>query len=331
MDTGVPANDFEDADLGPLDRLMKDSTYNRNAIHLMAEAIQECQTQEQLAETMGKLLSNFVRKLGHRTFPDRQLNKDFVRILSRAFKDKVEDIVSILKQKMDQDTEGAKSQCGQVLKYIIDVVFDSLSEHVKDFNETPISSDATRIVLRLLNDMLSGYGSQLKGLNFTQSIELTCVIFAHFLPDVTSFKRLAGFNKEFDELIFTLLYKTLGIKVPNYKVFLRADLAAGRYMFLGKCLAFSELEKDVKSQITNELIENLEKSVLNDKEQVAYAEKSLMYFSAFLAAVQKDEVDEKVLPQIQFIMNRSSRFIGVNAKLIMFLKNYKIENMETLK
>ena len=131
--------------------------------------------------------------------------------------------------------------------------------------------------------MLSGYGSQLKGLNFTQSVELACVPFAYFLLDMASPKSVVGFSKEFDELIFTLLYKTLGIKVPNYKVFLRADLAAGRYMFLGKCLASSELEKEVKDQITTELIKDLESSVLNDKEQVAVAEKSLVYFSAFLA------------------------------------------------
>ena len=115
--------------------------------------------------------------------------------------------------------------------------------------------------------MLSGYGSQLKGINFTHSVELTCVIFAHFLLDMTSPGSFALFNKECEELIFTLLYKTLGIKVPNYRALRRDDLAKGRYMFLGKCLASFELEEEgAKEAITTGLIESLESNVLNDKE-----------------------------------------------------------------
>ena len=55
-----------------------------------------------------------------------------------------------------------------------------------------------------------------------------------------------------------------------------------------------------------------------------------MYFSAFLAVAQPQVVLEKILPQIQFIMNRSKNFMGINATVIMFLKSYKIEDMETL-
>ena len=266
------------ADLSPLDRLKCDSTFDRKVVNLMADAISECRTREQLAETMDALLSNFVSKLGHRTFPDRQLNKDFVRILSRAFKDKVDDIVSDSKQEIDQTNEDSAAQCGQVLKHVIDVVFDSLCDHVKDFNEIFISSPTIRIVMKLLNDMLSGYSKQLKGINFTQSVELTCVTFAHFLLDLTSPKSFEVFNQEFEDLIFNFLYKTLGIKVPNYKALLRDDLALGRHMFLGKCLGCAELDKETKSNITTELIKSLESNVLNDKESVAVAEKSLMYF-----------------------------------------------------
>ena len=168
---------------------------------------------------------------------------------------------------MDQAEEDAASRCGPVLKHVIDVVFDSLHALLRDFNAIFVSPSATRIVLRLLNAMLSGYGSQLKGINFTQSVELTCVIFAHFLADTTSPESSAGFNKECEELIFTLLYKTLGIKVPNYRVLRRDDLADGRYMFLGKCLAGFELEEEgAKEAITAGLIESLERNVLNDKE-----------------------------------------------------------------
>ena len=120
LDTGYQPNDFDDAggggrqgdaDLSPLDRkslfnqelnqlhfkiivLQREVAFTRKIVSLMADAIQECRTPEQLADTMATVLSRLVSKLGHRTFPDKHLNKDFVRILSRAFKDKVEDIVS---------------------------------------------------------------------------------------------------------------------------------------------------------------------------------------------------------------------------------------------
>jgi len=42
-------------------------------------------------------------------------------------------------------------------------------------------------------------------------------------------------------------------------------------------------------------------------------------------------VEGSILPQIQFIMNRSKNFVAINAQLIMCLKNYKIEDLETLK
>ena len=54
-----------------------------------------------------------------------------MRLVARAFKEKVEDLV-------EQD----QSKTGTVLKYVIDVVFDSIYEQIKDFQTVLISSMA---------------------------------------------------------------------------------------------------------------------------------------------------------------------------------------------
>lgn len=101
-------------------------------------------------------------------------------------------------------------------------------------------------------------------------------------------------------------------------------------MLLGKCLTSDGLDEAVKTEIAEELASSLEALVLNDKENIAVAEKRLMYFQAFLAAAPKAVVDEKLLPQVKFIMNRSSAFVRVNAGVIELLKGYSIEDMGTL-
>ena len=179
--------------------------------------------------------------------------------------------------------------------------------------------------------MLTSYRKELKDLSFSQNVELTAVVLAHFLLDWAHPTRSLAYNKDCEELIFDLLQKTMGIKVLNYKAFRRDDLAYGRFMFLGKCLNEASLDNSVKKEIESELADNLESLVLNDKEKVAHAEKRLLYFQAFLAAASKEVVEEKILPQIQFIMNRSKNFVGVSAGVIQFIKTYSIENIESLK
>lgn len=60
-----------------------------------------------------------------------------------------------------------------------------------------------------------------------------------------------------------MLYTTLNIKQPNYKAFMRSDLAAGRFMLLGRCL--ESCEPAVKAEIKTELLDQLEAIVLNDR------------------------------------------------------------------
>jgi hypothetical protein len=54
----------------------------------------------------------------------------------------------------------------------------------------------------------------------------------------------------------------------------------------------------------------------------------VIYFEAFLAAASKEIIDETVLPRMQFISNRAKGFVGINAKLISFMKGYMIESEE---
>jgi len=188
-----------------------------------------------------------------------------------------------------------------LLKFVVDLVFDALHEGIKDYvkdGETlgaRISSQATRMVLLALNQMLRRYKSILKKQSFTQSVELAAIILAHYLADSNGSKR-ERFHEECESLIYNLLYKTLGIKTPNYKVLLRKDLARGRFTLLGRCLTCKDLDQKVKDEVTQELVNQLESLVLNDREPVQRAEKTLMYFQTFLAGADKSLVEEKLLP-----------------------------------
>jgi hypothetical protein len=90
----------------------------------MVEAIHECKSEEELAESTSLVLQKVLCEIGHGTFPDRQLNKDFVRFVAGAFRDKVQDIVG-----GSQD----KGKRASILKFVIDVVFDELHERIKEY------------------------------------------------------------------------------------------------------------------------------------------------------------------------------------------------------
>lgn len=67
-------------------------SFKAKTINLMTEAIQESNSAKDLAEAVNGVLVGLLRNRGHETFPDRQLNKDFVNNVSGAFIDKVEEI-----------------------------------------------------------------------------------------------------------------------------------------------------------------------------------------------------------------------------------------------
>ena len=105
----------------------------------------------------------------------------------------------------------------------------------------------------------------------------------------------------------------------------------GRLTILGRCLSNPEnLQQGAKEEIEKELVSNLESIVLDDQTPLLEAKKNVIYFEAFLAAASKEIIDETVLPRMQFISNRAKGFVGINAKLISFMKSYKIESEDTL-
>jgi hypothetical protein len=74
------------------------ATLSRKAIDTISEAISDCKSEEDLLKVIEIVSVKFLMELGHHNFPDNQLAKDFVRIISMSFKDKVEDLVSEAKQ-----------------------------------------------------------------------------------------------------------------------------------------------------------------------------------------------------------------------------------------
>jgi hypothetical protein len=101
---------------------------------------------------------------------------------------------------------------------------------------------------------------------------------------------------------------------------------------LGRCLSeLDDLEAGTRQEIEKELVTSLEAIVLHDERPHLQAEKNAIYFQAFLQAASKEVIEEKVLPRMQFISNRAKGFVGINAKLISFMKNYKIEDEDSLK
>ena len=151
--------------------------------------------------------------------------------------------------------------------------------------------------MKLFNEMFGSFAAQLKAadLNLTQNVELSAVVLAHFLLDVHP-SRFQAYNKECSSLIFHLIYDTFNIQRPNYKLFMRPDLALARFMFLGKCL--ESCEPEVKEEVTTELLDKLEALVLNDREQLAQVEVNLMYFQNYLACATKESIEGRILPKI---------------------------------
>jgi len=201
----------------------------------------------------------------------------YVNEVSQTFKDKI------------QDLQGDKKQ---TLKQSIDEVFDALHSDLSDFSSYNMTYDAAKLTLRLLNAMFNPFRNEIKGLNLTQNVELAAVILAHFML-ASGPLRCERVNRECQDLVFHLVYGTLGIDSPNFKAFMRADLAPGRFAFLGFCLKRGVGEA---ASISDHLCGLLEDLVLNDKQPRARAERQAAFFMPFLATAGKDVAENKVRP-----------------------------------
>jgi len=69
----------------------------------------------------------------------------------------------------------------------------------------------------------------------------------------------------------------------------------GRLTFLGYCLTKGHGDSAL---ITDEVMTQLETNVLNDKTKSAVAERNLAFYYPFLAAIGKETVEGKIIPQI---------------------------------
>jgi len=191
----------------------------------MAEAIQDCSDAEQLATASSVAVCHLVTTLGARPFSDARLNKSFMKTVAGAFRDRVETI-----------TQGGSAKA-ELLKLVIDSVFDALHEALRDYEKLYVSPNAARFTFQLLNAMFGPYAALVKqaDIRVTQNAELATTILVHFLLTDGQL-RLEHVNQECQELVFGLLYHNLNISQPNYKAFLRPDLAPGRLVLLGYCL-----------------------------------------------------------------------------------------------
>ena len=124
----------------------------------MVDAISECQSEAELANAASLIFQRLLCDHGHGSFPDRQLNKDIVHLVSRSFRDKVQDLVG--------GSEEADKRAG-ILKYVIDVVFDDVHGRVQDYSAVCISPQAVKVALKLLAEMLSGYKAELAGQSYS--------------------------------------------------------------------------------------------------------------------------------------------------------------------
>jgi hypothetical protein len=177
--------------------------------------------------------------------------------------------------------------------------------------------------------MLAPFADRLKKaqLRVTQNVELSAVVLAHaFLAAEGPAGQQA--LRECGKLIFGLLYETLCISEPNYKAFLRRDLAHGRFVLLGLCLANGRGER---SLIVEECVDQLEALVLHDKQQPELARRKAVYFAPFLGAADRETAEGRILPQMEFIMNRTKAFVGVFAALVEGFSAYRVQDLPTLK
>lgn len=162
----------------------------------MVDAISECQSEAELAKATSLIFQRLLCDHGHSSFPDRQLNKDIVHQVSRSFRDKV--------QELGGGSQEAEKRAG-ILKYVIDVVFDELHARIEDYTTVSMSPQAVKVALKLLAEMLSGCRAELAAQSYSQSVELTAVILAHFLLDWAHPKRRLEYLGDCEGLLFGLL------------------------------------------------------------------------------------------------------------------------------
>ena len=87
------------------------------------------------------------------------------------------------------------------------------------------------------------------------------------------------------------------------------------------------MQAGAQEEIEKELVRSLEAIVLDDQKiSLAEAAKNVIYFENFLGTAKKELIESTILPRMQYICNRKKGFVGINAKLISYMRNYWIES-----
>jgi hypothetical protein len=255
-------------------------------VQTMVAAIEDCIDAAGLAEALSVVLRLLVCNFGSQTFPDTRLNKAFVRMVATAVRARVEGLADALKAGAAEPGEDQPARVHQavVLRTVLDLVFDALYDDITG-REASVSQDAARIALRLLNAVVRPFASVIKAadLRLTSRTELAALSLLHALL-ASGELQLERVTRECQDLVFSLLYGALNIQQPNYKAFVRADLPAGRLALLGYCLGRGHGEP---KQLAEELLGELERTVLNDKQLPAVAARQVAFLYPFLAAASK--------------------------------------------
>ena len=179
---------------------------------------------------------------------------------------------------------------------------------------------AVVMAFKVLNNVFRQFKAELKDANLTSAIEQVAVYACHFLGGSDS----KAYLKSCNSLVFPLVYDILGIQKPNYKLFMRDDLPLGRLSLLSYAAKKGEKVENMEGY----MVELMEKHVLNDKMSKPLALRNVSYFALFLQNAESQLVEEKIHSQIEFIMNRSSKFIGVVASVISQLTSYTLTSLE---
>jgi hypothetical protein len=308
LNSNISLKEQNTTDLSPLEILTQEQApvFSGAAIETMAEAIQECEDASSLASALGVVLSLMLCTFGSHSLPDNQLNKDFVRVVGSSVRDKLGELAGAPGRETAQEQEGlastsaspnqtkeSQAKRGEVLKEVLDNVFDELHEDISDKCGS-ISPAAARNALGLLSAVFRPYATAIKTADFsvTSRAELVGVVLVHAILAQSDI-RYESITRECHELVFSLLYGTLNIQEPNYKAFLRADLPDGRLALLGYCLGKGHGDSKL---VADELLNQLESKVLNDKQPSGVSERQVAFFYPFLSHVTSEHVKTRIMP-----------------------------------
>ena len=183
---GAPSEEEEPSVLERL-RAAETHAFNRDLVYLMSEALGESQSVEDLAAAIEQVLTVVLCKMGHRLLPDRQLNKDCVKQLARAFRDRLEDLAEAELAQLPEgggaDGKARSRVHGEVLKRVLDLVFDALADKLARLGPSGVSSGAAGLALKLISEIIKANPAALKGLSLTQSVEQVGVVLVTYLLD----------------------------------------------------------------------------------------------------------------------------------------------------